>query len=296
MFLVVLALGACRRGTPTAPKADAVVAPTVSCEAVGRMNLTALAALPDLGRLTTTWLSTGAPELSAALRDGAIDPLAGMERAQICQTSRRSPTGGREFAVTMSGPGAPALFGRLAGTPVAGKPVRRQQLAGADLLVSDRTWVALQGPKLVMATTEEILRRVLTPSSDDAVTTGGGDALLSLTFSGGVLQDILAGGRSFRIAALNAIKELRVDFAADGTGLTARLATADNPSAERLRTALEAFLSSLRDTAKPNSAPAVAARVEGPTVVVTAGFGPQALGRFAQALAMRTPGSPRQLH
>jgi hypothetical protein len=111
MFLVVLALGACRRGTPTAPKADAVVAPTVSCEAVGRMNLTALAALPDLGRLTTTWLSTGAPELSAALRDGAIDPLAGMERAQICQTSRRSPTGGREFAVTMSGRALPRCSG-----------------------------------------------------------------------------------------------------------------------------------------------------------------------------------------
>jgi hypothetical protein len=306
MFLVVLALGslgACRRGEQRAPKADAVAAPAVSCEAAGRMNLTALAGLPELGRLTTTWLRTGAPELSAALRAGAVDPLDGMERAQICQTSRRSPTtGGREVAVTMSGPGAPALFGRLAGVPVSGRPARRQQIAGADVLVSDRTWVALQGPKLVMATTEEILRRVLTPPPGDALTTAatsGDDPLLSLTFSGGLLQDILAGGRAFRIAALNAIKELRVDFAADGTGLTARLATADSASAEQLRTALEKFLSALRETAKHDgttSPPDLAARVEGREVVVTAGFGRQALGRFAQAFAMRSGGGSRTIH
>jgi hypothetical protein len=300
MLLLVLvgALGACRRGEQGAPKAEAAAAPAVSCEAAGRMNLTALAGVPELARLTSSWLRTGAPALSAALRDGAIDPLEGMERAQICQTSRRSAAGGHEVAVTMSGPGAPALFGRLSGTSVPGKQIRRQQLAGADVLVSDRTWVALQGRKLVMATTEQILGQVLATSPGDALTaaTGGEDPLLSLTFSGGMLQDILAGGRAFRIAALNAIKELKVDFAADGTGMTARLATTDATSAEQLRKALASFLTTLGEAAKRDGAaspPELAARVEGRDVVVAAGFGPQVLGRFAQALAMRTASGPQ---
>ena len=288
-FVGVAPVAGCRRTEPNPAPAATTVAAAPACDAAGHMNLTALAALPELSRLISTWLQQSSPELATALNDGKINPLEGMERAQIRQTARRSATGGRELAVTMTGNGAPALFARLSGAPASGKTVKRQQLAGADVLSTDCTWVALRNQRLVMATTEEVLGRALSdPGAADA---GGDAALLSLTFTGQVLQDILAGGRAFRVTALNAIQALRVDFAADGTGLTSWLKTADHAAAEGLAAPLQKFLEALKESSKQDAGPhpELEARVIGSDVIVTAHFGRQVLDRFAQALALRAP-------
>jgi hypothetical protein len=258
------------------------------CETAGRMNLVALAGIPALGRVISEWLQSGSNELAGAFRNGQIPPLEGMRVARLCQTSRRAPSGSREMAVTLSGNEVPALYARLAAAAPPGKPLRIETWGTAEILTGERTWVALHDGRLVIATTDELLRRLVSGPVDGEI--GDDDALLSLSFTGQALADILSGGQPFRAATLNAVRALHVDVGSDGTRLSARLSTSDAPAAAELLAALQKFLDGFKEAMKrggPQRPIDVSVRGVGADVVVSAVFGKEALDSFVQNLAAR---------
>ena len=286
-------LGGCRRANETSREATATATATATtaplspgCDTVGRVNVGALSALPALSRVASAWLEGGSSDLAAAFRDGGIDPLDGTQAAWICQTPRRSPSGGRELVVTLSGDSAPTLFARLATPKQPGRKLTHERWGAADVLVGERIWVALRDRDLMMATTPDVLRRVLSDPSD--VVRPAGDGLLSLTFTGPALADVLSGGQPFRATSLNAVKTLFVELATGADSLIVRLATTDRTAADSLRTALQKFLDTLAGGMKGGGhAPVMASRVDGTDVLVSASFGRPVLDGIAQTLAMR---------
>jgi len=274
---------ACRRSDPAGSQA----APP-PCETTGRMDLVAMATIPELGRVTSEWLQSGSSEVLAAFRDGELRPLEGMGVARLCQTSRRAPSGGREVAVTLSGREAPVLFARLAIATPVGKPVRAETRGSARVLVGERSWVALRGDSLVLATTDDVLRTVLSSPLEDQL--GGDRPLMSLTFTGHALADVLNGGQPFRVATLNAVRALHVEIGPDGTSLSARLSTTDPPAAAALLAALQKFLDGFKEAMKRGDRQRpidVSARGDGTEVVVSASFGKEARDLFVKRLAAR---------
>jgi hypothetical protein len=284
-------LGGCRRADDKPKEATAAAAAATAplspgCDTVGRVNVGALSALPEVSRVVSAWLQGGSSDLAAAFQDDGINPLDGMEAAWICQTPRRSPSGGRELAVTLSGDAAPGLFARLATPKQPGRKVTHERWGASDVLVGERAWVALRDRDLVMATTPDVLRRVLADPSD--VVRPAGNGLLSLTFSGPALAEVLSGGQPFRAAPLNAVKTLFVELPASADSLTVRLATSDRAAADSLRTALQKFLDTLPGGMKRDGqAPVMASRVEGTDVFVAASFSRHVMDGLAQTLAMR---------
>ncbi|MGH9883958.1 MAG: hypothetical protein ACREBE_00400 [bacterium] len=275
---------ACHRSDPAVSGATAALP---SCDAVGRMNLIALADIPELKSVTSEWLQGRSSELAAVFPDG-LERLGEMQVAHLCQTARRAPSGGRELAVTLTGSSVPALFAHLATAAPTGLPPRAERWGTADVLVGDRRWVALHEGSLVFATTEDVLRRVLSGPVEDAA--GDPHALLSLTLTGDSLQDILGGGQPFRVAALNAVRALHIEVGPDGTSLSARLSTADPPAAAALLGPLQTFLEQLRGAMMHRgSAPAVelSARGADADVVVSAKFSSELREQLVQRLAKR---------